>query len=680
WVNLTQVDWSGLEIVRAEIPCITVAGDPGTPADWATATTWDINPATPNSTHTAYVRHTVNVAAASGPQTVAGMFLDNANSDLRIESGASLTAGTTGVSNGSLLATGALNGDLNVSGGSVTIAGASPSTIGTLTASGGTTSVAGGTVTTLNTSATGTAVSGGSVTTVKVTAGTASLSGGTIGTVTASGGTTTLGTSVTALNANSGSAIVVGAGGGAGTAVVKTGSSIDASANYMAIGTSLTMKDNTVIAVSGATVDVKGTDVGAQATVSKLKLNGGTVSMSGPAASSGVSVVATKAPAGWMGAGSGTLGGVSFSAGADGMLVATVTGEMNTVGSVTWTPTGGTAQAMTQAAQGTGSTSSAAVFYLANPGVTDGTGAVSYTTAGGNRAAVGAIYATGVASLEASAQANNPNVQTLSAGPITASAGALLVDAGGHSNTGPFSAGGIVSGGDTVLYNIPGAGSCGAASYKISAGGSESATWTMTGGAQSESVAIASFAPAIRPPFSISMSSADVELAANTTLNIGVAASAIFNDLVLATGNTSNTTLRIQGSNAAAVAGLANYFDLTAPNAGNVYNIGSGADYIDLEVRVYVPTWHAGDVNQDGQVSLLDYNVIKANFGNTYASGNHWTDGDVNGDLQVGLLDFNIVKAHFGHTTGDVGVTAVPEPATLSLLALAGLAALRRKR
>ncbi|MCY2926929.1 MAG: dockerin type I domain-containing protein, partial [Planctomycetota bacterium] len=108
------------------------------------------------------------------------------------------------------------------------------------------------------------------------------------------------------------------------------------------------------------------------------------------------------------------------------------------------------------------------------------------------------------------------------------------------------------------------------------------------------------------------------------------------------------------------------------------FTTATGVFTYNLTATVFA---HAGDVNGDGQVSLLDYNVIKANFGNTYEGGFHWADGDLNGDKQIGLLDFNIVKAHFGHTTGDgAAVTAVPEPATMSLLALAGLAALRRRR
>ncbi|MCY2926287.1 MAG: dockerin type I repeat-containing protein, partial [Planctomycetota bacterium] len=111
-----------------------------------------------------------------------------------------------------------------------------------------------------------------------------------------------------------------------------------------------------------------------------------------------------------------------------------------------------------------------------------------------------------------------------------------------------------------------------------------------------------------------------------------------------------------------------------AGTATFVTDIADGAGFktftYDLAADVVA---HAGDVNGDGQVSLLDYNIIKAHFGNAYADGNHWNDGDVNSDLQVGLLDFNIVKAHFGHTTGDgAALTAVPEPA--SMLALLGVA------
>jgi hypothetical protein len=91
----------------------------------------------------------------------------------------------------------------------------------------------------------------------------------------------------------------------------------------------------------------------------------------------------------------------------------------------------------------------------------------------------------------------------------------------------------------------------------------------------------------------------------------------------------------------------------------------------------------AGDANLDGLVDLQDFSLLKDNFGLT--EGALWSQGDFNADGMVDLQDFGILKEHFGHTTGDNPITAVPEPATIGLLALlalslsnrGGLAALR---
>jgi len=674
WLNLQQSDFSAFQIVRAEIPCITVTGTPGTPADWATATTWDINPLTPNATNTAYVRHTVNVAAASGPQAVAGMKLDDPNSDLRIESGASLTAGTTSVSNGSLLATGALNATtLNVSGGAATIPAGSTSTIGTLTASGGTTSVAGGTVTTLNSSATGTAVSGGSVTAANISGGTASLSGGTIGTVTASGGTTTLGTSVTNLNVG-GTAVVNGAAGMAATTATLTGGTVNTSGNYMAIGNKITMTSGRSITVTGAaSVDLKGADLGA-GTISNMKLNGGTVAISG--VGSTVSVIDKSTAA------LSANGNINVTGG--DMLAVAVSTYGNSPNPAGWTMTyNGTTMtpAVSQMSAAT-TTVTTAIFYLPTPAVGNlplvftGTPTVftmEYATLSGVTAAglltgsidvgsgtTASVAVGGIASASAAFVSQGLRQGSASGATVSATSGTAL--------SLPLGTNGNIQGEAGVITGL----SAGSNTFSgIGAG--------YTGTRHPLAVAVfgATVDPATVP---ISLSSTTVELnALASTLDIGAASSASFADLVLASGITTPSYLTVQGTNATAVTNLSNYFDVTAPNAALVSIDSSGTSGPNSWVKLLVG-FHPGDVNGDGQVSLLDYNVIKANFGNTYESGNHWTDGDVNGDLQVGLLDFNIVKAHFGHTSGDVGVTAVPEPATMSLLALAGLAALRRKR
>jgi hypothetical protein len=94
-----------------------------------------------------------------------------------------------------------------------------------------------------------------------------------------------------------------------------------------------------------------------------------------------------------------------------------------------------------------------------------------------------------------------------------------------------------------------------------------------------------------------------------------------------------------------------------------------------------------GDANFDGAVSLDDFNTLAANFGTTSGAG--WLQGDFTFDGNVNLDDFNALAANFGISASTNGPTpgdwtalgaAVPEPASLGLLALATLPALRRRR
>ena len=83
-----------------------------------------------------------------------------------------------------------------------------------------------------------------------------------------------------------------------------------------------------------------------------------------------------------------------------------------------------------------------------------------------------------------------------------------------------------------------------------------------------------------------------------------------------------------------------------------------------------------GDANLDGLVSADDYASVQANFGNTGAAGGGLL-GDANHDGLVSADDYASVQANFGNTSG--GMSAVPEPATLGLLAVGLIAVLRRK-
>lgn len=94
---------------------------------------------------------------------------------------------------------------------------------------------------------------------------------------------------------------------------------------------------------------------------------------------------------------------------------------------------------------------------------------------------------------------------------------------------------------------------------------------------------------------------------------------------------------------------------------GNFYIMTQNSDIYVIE-GLLLP----GDASLDDRVDLVDFNLLKANFG---ASGDdaRFTTADFNGDYEVSLLDFNILKANFG-----AQAAVVPEPSGLLLLVLAG--------
>lgn len=88
-----------------------------------------------------------------------------------------------------------------------------------------------------------------------------------------------------------------------------------------------------------------------------------------------------------------------------------------------------------------------------------------------------------------------------------------------------------------------------------------------------------------------------------------------------------------------------------------------------------IGTFPLGDVNFDGNVDILDFNIIAGNFKQTASS---ISQGDVNEDGFVDFADFKIWKAESAGA-GSANLT-VPEPCSiiLTLIALAGLTRRRR--
>ena len=92
--------------------------------------------------------------------------------------------------------------------------------------------------------------------------------------------------------------------------------------------------------------------------------------------------------------------------------------------------------------------------------------------------------------------------------------------------------------------------------------------------------------------------------------------------------------------------------------------LNDGTDLVGSDLIRIVP---AGDVNGDGAVDGVDFGLWQAG------------EGDADGDGDVDGVDFGIWQANYGTTTGAEAM-AIPEPATLGLLVIGGLAMLKRRK
>ncbi len=95
---------------------------------------------------------------------------------------------------------------------------------------------------------------------------------------------------------------------------------------------------------------------------------------------------------------------------------------------------------------------------------------------------------------------------------------------------------------------------------------------------------------------------------------------------------------------------------------GNLYIVDLGGEIFRIEA---VPA--TGDVDLDGDVDLVDFNLLREAFGQTGQELN----SDLDGDENVGLGDFILLKEFFGTDSRSQAMVGVPEPASITMTVVA---------
>jgi len=109
-------------------------------------------------------------------------------------------------------------------------------------------------------------------------------------------------------------------------------------------------------------------------------------------------------------------------------------------------------------------------------------------------------------------------------------------------------------------------------------------------------------------------------------------------------------------------------------------DVNKGLGYFDdtLNDQVLVMLTWKGDLDCDDDVDLDDLTIMGTFY--NIMGGMRWYNGDVDGDGDVDLDDLTLLGTYYNATPAVPvsGVLPIPEPVTLSLLALGGLTLLRR--
>ena len=85
--------------------------------------------------------------------------------------------------------------------------------------------------------------------------------------------------------------------------------------------------------------------------------------------------------------------------------------------------------------------------------------------------------------------------------------------------------------------------------------------------------------------------------------------------------------------------------------------------------------FHAGDATGNNTVDLIDLGALSTNWNQ---AGKTWADGDFSADGRVTLIDLGVLAANWGWSASSP--SPIPEPASMSILALGAFALPRRRK